>query len=54
MVADPSNPPPTLLDLLLRSSFGRADPERARALLDRVADPLFEARNEPRERKHVE
>ncbi len=40
--------PRTLLELLLLSDLGRADPARARELLDRCADPVTEDRNTPR------
>jgi len=41
-----NRPPPSLRDLLLRSDFGRAAPERVAELLLRTADPAFESRNE--------
>lgn len=36
---------PSLHELLLRSDFGRLNPQRVRDLLDRAADPLMEDRN---------
>jgi hypothetical protein len=43
----------SLYELLLLSDFARGNPERARELLDRCADPLTESRNEPRETRNV-
>jgi hypothetical protein len=37
---------PTVADLIARSDLARLNPARARELLDRTADPLFEERNE--------
>lgn len=40
----------TLYEILLLSDFARGNPERARELLDRCADPVTEDRDERRER----
>lgn len=42
-------PPRSLLDLLLLSDFGRANPERARELLDRAAASRESASDTPAE-----
>lgn len=42
---------PTLRDLLLSSDFGRANPRRVEELLDRLADPVTETRNEHRQER---
>jgi hypothetical protein len=48
-MSDP-RPRRTLYELLLLSDFARGNPERARELLDRCADPVTESRDERRER----
>lgn len=51
----PAAAPPTLRELLLLSDFGRANPARVEELLDRVADPVTELRNDsPRQARSHE